>query len=178
MLNALSDPTVLMLLALLLPAATLDILYHRIPNFLSYPAIVAGLLLGTFQGGLSGLGQHFLGLLAGGVPLYLMFLSGSLGGGDVKLMAAVGAITGFPMALNALITSILVGGLCAALILIWQGRLFAMMQFSWLSVWHRVGVRATAPPPLSQRRDAFPFGIAIAIGTLLTAIGPLLSGQA
>lgn len=169
--DALREPYYLILLALLVPAAFMDMRSHRIPNYLTYPAMLAGLVLGLAAGGTYGLGIHFAGLLAGGIPLYLMFLGGSLGGGDVKLMAAVGAIVGFPSALNALIASILVGGLCAALILIWQGRLPGMVRYCWQSLWHRIGVVSTAPAPLPTHRDAFPFGVAIALGTL-SAVWP------
>ena len=150
--------------------------YHRIPNYLTYTAMIAGLTLGLVSAGTYGFGVHLLGLLAGGLPLYLMFLGGSLGGGDVKLMAAVGAIIGFPAALNALIASILVGGLCAALILIWQGRLLGMAHYSWRMLWHRVGVASEAPAPLPARRDAFPFGVAIALGTLSMALPASAAG--
>jgi prepilin peptidase CpaA len=168
----------LILLALLLPAAAIDITRHRIPNLLTYPAILGGLALALAGGGAAALGNHLLGLLLAAFPLYLMFLGGSLGGGDVKLMAAVGAITGFPVAVNALIASILVGGLCAALILIWQGRLLGLARYSWATVWHRVGLAQEPPEPLPRHKDAFPFAVAIAIGSCLVALPPDLLTRA
>ena len=162
-----SGISLLLLLAMLACAAALDLRHHRIPNLLTYPAMCAGLLLAAIGGGMTAFGNHLLGLLAGGLPLFILFLGRTLGGGDVKLMAAVGALVGFPAVLNALIAAILVGGLCAALILIWQGRLIPMLRYSWATVWHRAGVLAQAPPPLPPHSDSFPFGVAIAIGTCL-----------
>lgn len=165
-----------LLLALLVPAAVMDFARHRIPNYLTYPGLIAGLGLAVAAGGWGMLGNHVVGTLAAGVPLFLMFLGGSLGGGDVKLMAAVGAITGFPVAVNALLASIMVGGLCAALILIWQGRLWGLVSYSWKTVWHRAGIASQAPEPPPAHRDSFPFGIAIAIGSFLTVAPPILLG--
>ena len=162
------------LLALLVPACAMDLWRHRIPNYLSYPGLLVGLALGLLLGGLAGLGNHVLGLFAAAIPLYVMFLGGSLGGGDVKLMAAVGAITGFPSALNALFASILVGGFCAALILIWQGRLLGLAQYTLGHMRYRAGWSNLPPDPPAARRDAFPFGVAIALGTLLAVPAPSL----
>jgi prepilin peptidase CpaA len=170
----LSPPIVelFILTAMLVVAAAYDLRSHRIPNLLTYPAMLIGLGLASVSAGLSGLLNHTLGLLAAGVPMFVLFAGGSLGGGDVKLMAAVGALLGLPMALNALLASIMVGGLCAALILIWQGRLLGMATHSWRSLCHRSGLRAEPPAPLPRHRDSFPFGVAIAIGTLSVTITP------
>ncbi|MFK7976734.1 MAG: prepilin peptidase [Halioglobus sp.] len=168
------DSQYFLLLALLIPACAMDLWRHRIPNIITYPGLLAGLALGLISGGAAGLGIHLLGALAAGFPLLLMFLGGSLGGGDVKLMAAVGAVMGFPAALNALFASIMVGGLCAALILIWQGRLWGLTVYAWGGIGHRLGWRKDPPTALPARRDAFPFGVAITIGTLLTATPPSL----
>lgn len=168
------DSQYFLLLALLIPACATDLWRHRIPNLITYPGLLAGLLWGFFSAGLAGLGNHLLGALAAGFPLLLMFLGGSLGGGDVKLMAAVGAIMGFPAALNALFASIMVGGLCAALILIWQGRLWGLTVYAGGAIGHRLGLKKEPPAALPARRDAFPFGVAITIGTLLTATPPSL----
>lgn len=167
----------LVLCMVLTLAGFIDVRTHRIPNWLTYPTIILGLGLAYFNGGGALLVNHLLGFFAAGLPLLVMFLSGSLGGGDVKLMAGVGAFLGFPLAVNALISAIMVGGLFALLILIWQGRIFGMARYSWQTVWHRVGILANAPAPLPPHKDSFPFGTAIAIGTFLV-LAPTLWLQA
>lgn len=52
-------------------------------------------------------------------------LAGALGGGDFKLMTAVGAIVGWPMVFRALYFSALAGGIMALLLLLWKDRLFS-----------------------------------------------------
>lgn len=157
-------------LSLVTVAACFDAFRHRIPNVLTYPSWALGLAIGLYSGGIAGLENAVLGFAAAFFPLLLMFMSGSLGGGDVKLMGGVGAILGFPAGLNALISSILVGGFLAAVVLLWQGRLFPVLKYAASKGWSMV-YRAhvpVAPPP--ERRDSFPFGVAIALGTYLTVI--------
>ncbi|HNP34694.1 MAG TPA: A24 family peptidase [Woeseiaceae bacterium] len=151
-------------------AAFLDIRTHRIPNWLTYSACALGLLLAAAAAGFNGLLNSLAGFAAAFIPLLLMFIGGSVGGGDVKLMGAVGALLGFPAGLNALISSILVGGFCAAIILLWQGRLFPILRRAASVAWSKVyplHVPYAAPP---DHKDSFPFGAAIAVGTWLTVI--------
>lgn len=85
----------------LIVAAVSDLRHGIVPNRLTVPAMLLGLLLhgteGLIQQGLTGMGheliQAFAALLAGLIPMALLFLAGGLGGGDVKLVGAVGAIT-------------------------------------------------------------------------------------
>jgi prepilin peptidase CpaA len=82
----LSPPIVelFILTAMLVVAAAYDLRSHRIPNLLTYPAMLIGLGLASVSAGLSGLLNHTLGLLAAGVPMFFLFAGGSLGGGDVN----------------------------------------------------------------------------------------------
>ena len=81
-------------------------------------------------------------------------------------MAAIGAIKGYPFVLNAMITSILLGGLVALLILIWEGRLLNVLRFAGATL-GRIFYRKIQPEPL-EARSAFPFGSVICLGTFLT----------
>jgi prepilin peptidase CpaA len=74
-------------------AAALDLKFRRIPNVLTVAGVVAGLVLRAFGGGsavIAGCEGVGLGLLLT-VPFFFL---GALGGGDVKLVAAVGAFLG------------------------------------------------------------------------------------
>lgn len=162
----------IILCAVLAVAAFIDVRTHRIPNWLTYPTILLGFSLAFFNGGSALLANHLLGFFAAGLPFLALFLNGSLGGGDVKLMAGVGAFLGFPLALNALLSSIMIGGLFALLILIWQGRILGLAKYAWQTLWHKVGILANPPASLPPHKDKFPFGIAIAIGTALIIVPP------
>lgn len=151
-------------------AAFFDITQHRIPNWLTYPSWLVGLLLAAFYGGLAAVNNSLVGFAATFFPLLLMYMGGTIGGGDVKLIGGVGVLLGFPAGLNALISSILVGGFFAAIILLWQGRLLPILKHAASVAWSKVYVVHVPLPAPPQKKDAFPFGVAIALGTYLTIV--------
>ena len=81
-------------LAIVVTAAFLDIFTRRIPNLLTVSGAVLGLALHGWYAGVDGISTSLLGLLIG----FLILLPGHLlkmtGAGDLKLMAAVGALVG------------------------------------------------------------------------------------
>jgi prepilin peptidase CpaA len=87
-------------LAATLAAAVLDARTGRIPNRLTLAALVLGLALGALHGGGWGLVHCAAGaLVLAFVPL-LLFWRGAMGGGDVKLLAALGALVGIDAGLE------------------------------------------------------------------------------
>lgn len=157
-------------LVLVTVAALYDLKTKRIPNALTYSSWALGFALSGIVGGAVGLADAGLGFLVGFVPMLFLYMGGSIGGGDVKLMGGVGALLGFPTALNALISAILAGGFFAALILLWQGRLIPVLRNAFLALCRMVlpayvTPGAPGPPPA---KDSFPFGVAIALGVYLT----------
>src|SRR5580692_4136504 len=79
---------------LTLVAAVFDIRYRRIPNWLVLSGMVAGLAWGLYSSGWSGLGHAAAGLGLGFAMYFPLYLLRARGAGDVKLLAAVGAISG------------------------------------------------------------------------------------
>lgn len=96
---------------------------RRIPNRLVAAGIGAGLLLGLVSGGLRGLGESVLGLLAGGAILFVPFALGWMGAGDVKLLAAIGAILGARGAAYSILYGAIAGGIISAVALTRRRRL-------------------------------------------------------
>lgn len=80
--------------ALVLSAALFDLRTRRIPNPLILAGACLGLILSTWAAGAAGASSSLLGLLTG----FALFLPGYLlrmtGGGDLKLMAAIGTFLG------------------------------------------------------------------------------------
>jgi prepilin peptidase CpaA len=78
---------------LLVWAAATDVRTRRIPNWLTLGLIFAGVARGIVFGS-DGAGPALLGTLAGAALPLLLFILHALGGGDVKLFAAVGSWIG------------------------------------------------------------------------------------
>ena len=93
----------------------------------------------------------FGGLLAVGT---LLFAAGKLGGGDVKLFAASGLWLDLEGGLRMLIAVLLTGGVLALLVL-------ALRRIGWSE-------SARSRLPLLQTGNGIPYGVAIAIGVLMT----------
>jgi len=128
--------------AILVVILVIDLEHHKIPNRIVYPAIGFALIATLFLPE-SSIGERLLGSLIGFALLFLLayFYPSGMGMGDVKLMAFVGFIVGFPEVLLALFLSFVLGGSLS-------GALLAA---------RRIG-----------RRDPIAFAPFIALGTLTT----------
>jgi len=89
--------------ALVISAVFFDLRTRRIPNVLVVAGACLGVFLGACQLGVAGITSSLLGLLAG----FALFLPGYLlrmtGGGDLKLMAALGTLLGPHLTLYAFV---------------------------------------------------------------------------
>lgn len=88
-------PVEVALLLIVLTAAVSDIRSRSIPNWLTLGGIAAGLALNTHATGLEGLKFSAMGFGVAALILLPLFALRFLGGGDIKLMAAVGALAGY-----------------------------------------------------------------------------------
>jgi len=152
--------------------AATDVCTARIPNRLTYASLVSALLLRTTLLGVSGLRSGTVGLLISGSLFLLLFVLGAMGGGDMKLMAAVGAWVGSTHVLILLLAAGLAGGGLAI------GRMLlnkSVRQTLWNAV-HLVRYRLTSGLQPHHELNVqsigsqrVPFGVAIAIGALSCA---------
>lgn len=98
-----------------------DISQKRIPNFITFPVIIWGLLIYSILEGFQGFKFSFLGFLLGLFIFMIPFILRGMGGGDVKMMAAIGALMGWRFILYTAIYTGLVGGIMVVLYLIYKG---------------------------------------------------------
>jgi prepilin peptidase CpaA len=149
-----------------------DIRTSRIPNWLTFAAMGSGVLAHLLLEGVEGSIFSVSGLGMGLVLFLAFYMFGDMGAGDVKLMAAVGAMVGPYGAFITGILALMVGGVYA----------FGAMCYQW-------GVRETAARLVAEAhrivflRDPLgmgdglklPFhlryGVAIASATLLFRFG-------
>ena len=93
--------------AFTLVAAISDIRTRKIPNWMTVPMCVAGLVYQVCFYQWSGLGSGLIGFVAGFGILFVLWMIGSAGGGDVKLMGALGPWLGGMLTLKVLFVSLI-----------------------------------------------------------------------
>lgn len=96
-------------LTLLVWAAAQDLRSRRIPNWLTFSLVLSGIAQSIAFGAIVSPAGSLLGLAVGFAIPFVLFAMGALGGGDVKLLAGVGAWFGPQAALNVFIIAALVG---------------------------------------------------------------------
>jgi prepilin peptidase CpaA len=155
-------------------AAVTDVKERRIPNLLTYPAMLAGLLvqaaLHGWKGLLLGAGG---GLVFGGVFL-LFYLVRAMGAGDVKLAAALGCIVGNSTP-QVMLATALAGGALAIFFMVQSGRIIETLRNTlWVAVFHAQHGLRTHPVVNLDNPTAvrMPYGLAFAIGTFYWAVIP------
>jgi len=114
------EPAVVVLVFL---AVYTDLRWRRIPNVLTVSGALAGLALNMIiLGPTEGLRIACLGLVVGLALLLPFFALGGMGGGDVKLLAALGAWVGPGRVFNIFLYAALAGGIASIIMLALQGR--------------------------------------------------------
>jgi prepilin peptidase CpaA len=156
-------------LSLAAVAAAIDVEQHRIPNWLTYPGIVCGVLLRGLLMGWEGAGSALAGcVLAGGVFL-LFYVVRAMGAGDVKLAAAIGSLLGPPDAVVMLLATAICGGVLAIGYAVYRQRVHATFANVGAALQFHAGAGLRAHPKLNLDNPValrMPYGLAIAAGTL------------
>lgn len=143
-----------------------DLTRGLIYNWVTLPAALLGLFLGWWYGGPAGLGWAVAGLLVGGGVLLAPFFMGMVGGGDVKLLAAVGALGGPMFGLKTTIYACLLGGAVALVIMLVHGKLLQGLKETGRFFWELMLTRSASAKPTSLGLPAIPFGVCIAGGAV------------
>lgn len=176
----------IILTALVLISSFTDVRYKKILNLFTAPAIVLGMVLNTLNTGLSGFQNSILGFGLGVLLFLIPVLIGAMGAGDLKLMAAIGALKGVSFTLTTMIYSVVAGGVLILVYVAIKGRLketlinVAGMVLRPLAkaLYLRTGklifsrIHHFFDRVKSEKPDLYiPYGVPIAIGTILVLLG-------
>ena len=149
-------------------ATVVDIRTRRIPNALT--ATMAGVGIGLAASGASGisLAASVAGMLVGFALMMPGHMLGATGAGDVKLMAAVGAIVGPGMTVTAFLFTAIAGGVLAVAVAARRRRLAA----TFAGTGRLIAAPTEAPRELRTAAPVsrFAYGPAIAVGSVLAAL--------
>jgi len=162
------------LFLLVICAGLMDLKSRRIPNWLVLAGLATGVILNGYFSGAAGIASAVFGAMVGAALFMGIYLAGGMGAGDVKLLAAVGAIVGPASLVIVFVLTGLLGGLVAMIVLLFRGNVSTVfartihlagrwMQFDWPAI-----------ARMSDRRRSgalsLPYGAAVASGTLLFLI--------
>ena len=147
-----------------------DLRVRRIPNWLTVPGVMAGLLLNGLEGFAQFL-HSFLGLMVGVGVLIVPFALGWLGAGDVKLFGMVGAVLGVQWIPRVLFYSGVMSGMLAVFVVIMRGVNLKAFPRMWMDL--KVFVMSLGqvlPEGVSQRtshKKSIPWAVAIGLGVVV-----------
>jgi prepilin peptidase CpaA len=154
-----------------LAGSVFDVKSRRVPNFITGPAFLAGLLLHLAHGGWRELLSSLAAGLICGFVFLVFYLAGGMGAGDVKLITAVGCIAGLPHVMYILVLTAISGGVMAIGLALARGRLReTIMNVAVLASHHRhEGLQPHPDLNISNVQTLrLPYALAIAGGCLLT----------
>ncbi len=180
-----------MLFALLIICGYTDLVRRKVYDWATLPSIAFGITLNLVAAtadqeasfiATTGWRTASLGFAVGGGVFFLAFLFGGVGGGDVKLAAAIGAIKGFPFIVGAIFWSSIVGAVMALGMAAMRGRLRRTVKGS-AKLMFRPGSPDVPPDGKTPEQKetpeetTIPYGFAITIGTMFYWTLVELGGQ-
>ncbi len=151
-------------------AAVWDWRYRRIPNRLTFPFLIAGILYHLVYEGWSGAGKAVAGMFVAGGILLCFYLLGATGAGDVKLAAGLGAWCGPAASLQVLAYAAVAGGLFAVLAVVYRslrhrsGEPLKRLAWRLTAVWVQPRIAPEVVRSPRYRHMAVPYAVPIAVG--------------
>ncbi len=158
---------------LLIPLAAIityyDVRYRRIPNPFVIATFTAGVAMNTILGGLPGMYTSLAGCALAFVLMFILHIFGAMGAGDVKLFAAIGAVTGVQLVVPTFLVVVLTGGLLAIVSILRAGRVVSTMhRVLQIFVGMLPGWQMPKFAVPTDRRYTIPYGVAITLGSIIS----------
>lgn len=138
-------------------AAAYDLRTRRIPNVLTGVTVLLGVGLHIGLNGVPGLAASLGGIALGLAMLLPFYVLRGVRAGDVKLLAALGALLGPHALIGVGLYGALVGGTISLIVLVWRGHFSLMLR--------EVLVLQRLP---SASGATAPYGVAIAAGVYVS----------
>ena len=164
-----SDALVTAVIAIGMGAASvIDLRTRRIPNILTATLAAIGIGLAAAGFGRVGLGAALLGCLLGLAFMMPGHIFGATGAGDVKLLAAAGALLGPKDTIYAFLYTAIAGGVLALVVAVARRRLSQTLECTSRLV--AGGEQARTEIERTSSDNRFAYAPAIAIGVVLVAL--------
>lgn len=161
-----NEPAILLASMFLLLICITDTLYAKIPNLFTLLLTLGGFALHSWLNGPAGLLTALLGLLTGFSLLIVFYLLGGMGAGDVKALAALGAVLGAGTILQVALYMFMAGGLMSILHYLFNRNLLARCRAGLSTLMTFLYTRDIKifKPDSNSESLRFPYAAAIAFG--------------
>jgi len=158
---------------LLVPLAAIiayyDVRYRRIPNAFVLATLAAGVAMNGIFAGLPGIAASFMGCALAFALMFMLHIFGAMGAGDVKLFAAIGAVTGAHLVVPTFVVVILTGGLLAVVSIVRAGVVMTTMhRVLQIFVGMLPGWQMPKFAVPTDRKHTIPYGVAITMGSIIS----------
>jgi prepilin peptidase CpaA len=164
------EPKHIAALLIALAACVTDLRSRRIPNVLTFGAAAAGLGFHALAPQGEGLGVSTLGWVIGVAAFFIPFALGGLGGGDVKLLGALGAWLGPSQTVWLALYTGVAGGAMAIVVSLASGYLRQALSNVnlLLTHWRVAGLRALPEITLDgSKGPRLAYAVPILAGTVV-----------
>ena len=164
-------PITAIVIAVATLACVTDLWSRRIPNVLTFGAAATAWTYHLLTAGWYGFVLSLAGCLVGALVFIVPFALRGLGGGDVKLMAALGAWLGPVAVIWLAVYAAIAGGIMALALALAHGYLQTALRNVWLLLCHWRVAGLAALPELTLERSGAPklaYAIPIFCGTVVT----------
>ena len=148
-----------------------DIKERKIYNVILLPALILALVYQLWVTGLTGLFYWGQGFILGLALLFIPYLLGGMGAGDVKLLGVIGAIRGPVFVFYCFLATAVVGGLLSVGLLLYRrkltqavGNIGSVVQT--VTTYGFLNAKTALPP--EDESTSLPYGLAIACGAMIT----------
>lgn len=176
----------LVISAAMIVAAVIDGWKLKVPNWLTFPMVLSGWLLGLLHNfgllegtGSGGIGAALAGTALGFVLLWPVYAIGGMGAGDVKMQMGFGSWVGaffglgqgMAIVLYSFVAATLIGGVIALLMIVVRGQLRRNVENTREIVgdWFTAGGVGAVADKAAQRKSRLhllPYGIPLCIGSV------------
>lgn len=151
-----------------------DVYYRVIPNRLVLSTLLLGLLTNIVSRP-NGLVYTLSGMAIGFSITFLLYLFGSIAGGDVKLVAAVGTLTGPLFVSGMLGWTLLFSSGFGILYMLVSGRFLEMLRFTYdylKYLLYKIARRDYSKEPLAKADVTFPYAVFVLLGCIAEILFP------
>jgi prepilin peptidase CpaA len=175
---ALSTPAVVVLVCTAIAAVT-DWHSFTIRNVITLPLILSGILYHALVNDSAGFFDSVGAVCLMAAILFVPYVLGGMGAGDLKLMAGVGAWLGIRQTFYVLIASSLAAGVYALVLVVQRRELkrtllnFQVMYYKFRSLGAHLGPDERIETIVGgddRRRRAIPFGVMVALGVIIVLV--------